>query len=295
MPSLSSSTPLTSAALAQRTMFTGLKLAALSSFIALGAALPMFLVDVPCLSQTSPQNVLGGRTGSMTDLSLLRLLNALDPSPDSDSTSNFLHIPLLSRALPSTIAPAISSARVRMIILLVLITVLSVGGGLFTIAQSYAALSKYRKNFAEQVCGGLSMVFIPSKCAPGWSGLTEEKIKIWLKDREVPSDDEDKELEVVGVFAVPYVDILVRCDANDSDIAALRSKVANRAGVLDKLELAEARYIRHRDESDRRTRLNTSEPGSKSSKATGAEVPSLGESDRQFRVNRPNSRLRKSL
>jgi hypothetical protein len=47
--------------------------------------------------------------------------------------------------------------------------------------------------------------------------------------------------------------------------------------VLDKLELAEARYIRHRDEPDRGSRLNTSEPGSKSSKATGAQVPSLGE------------------
>jgi hypothetical protein len=186
-------------------MFTGLKLAALSSLIALGAVLPLLLVKVPCLSQTSPRNYLGGRTGSLTDLSLLRLLNALDPSPDSDSTSNFLHIPLLSRDLPSTIAPAISSARIRLIIILVLITVLSVGGGLFTIARSYAALSKYRKNFTDQVCGGLGMVFISSEHATGWKGMTEEKIKIWLRDRECQpqGEDEDKVLEVVGVFTVP--------------------------------------------------------------------------------------------
>jgi hypothetical protein len=206
MPSLSSAAPLSSAALAQRTMFTGLKLAALSSVVALGAVLPMFLVKVPCLGETSPQNYLGGRLGTLTDLSLLRLLNALDPSPDSEFTSNFLHLPIQLRALPSTISPAISSARTRLIIILVLITVISVFGGLFAIARSYSALSKYRKNFTEQVCDGLGMVFISSKNAAGWSGLTEEKIKIWLREREAPQNGEDrKELEAVGVFAVPYV------------------------------------------------------------------------------------------
>lgn len=50
------------------------------------------------------------------------------------------------------------------------------------------------------------MVFISSKHTPGWNGMTEEKIKIWLRDKEVSQTGEDrKELEVVGVFAVPYV------------------------------------------------------------------------------------------
>jgi hypothetical protein len=143
----------------------------------------------------------------MTDLSLLRLLNALDPSPDSDSTSNFLHlpIPLQQRALPSTIAPAISSAKVRLIIILVLITVLSVGGGLFAITRSYTGLSKYRKNFEEQICGGLSMAFISSKYVPAWEGMTEEKLKIWFREHEIDSEGDQKELEVLGVFAIPYV------------------------------------------------------------------------------------------
>jgi hypothetical protein len=278
MPSLSSTAPLSSAALAQRTMFTGLKLAALSSLVALGAILPMFLVKVPCLGETSPQNYLGGRLGTLTDLSLLRLLNALDPSPDSESTSNFLHLPIQIRALPSTISPAISSARIRLIIILVLITVLSVFGGLFAIARSYSALSKYRKNFTDQVSGGLSMVFISSKNAAGWDGLTEEKIKIWLREREVPQDGEDrKELEVVGVFAVPYVPHVSFVEnADNSDIAALRDKVDHRATVLDRLEVVEARYIRHRDDPDPSAKLGPPDPGSKSSRTTGAEVPSLG-------------------
>lgn len=205
MPSLSSPVaPLSSAAIAQRTMLAGLKLAALSSLVALGAALPLFLVNVPCLSETSPRNELGGRLGSLTDLSLLRLLNALHPSPDSDSTSNFLRIPLASRALPSTISPAISSARIRLIIILVLIATLSVGGGLFAIARAYAALSKYRQEYRDVVCGGLSMAFIPAPRVKSWEGLTEEKIKLWLRERTAFGDDaERRELEVVGVFAVP--------------------------------------------------------------------------------------------
>jgi hypothetical protein len=205
MPSLSSpSAPVSSAAIAQRTMFTGLKLAALSSLLALGAALPLFMVQVPCLSETSPRNDLGGRLGSLTDLSLLRLLNALDPSPDSDSTSSFLHLPLFLRALPSTISPAISSARIRLIIILVLISVLSVGGGLFAIARVYAALSKYRQDFRERICGGMSMVYISAHHAKAWEGLTEEKIKLWLREQTVFEDDEEpRELEAVGVFAVP--------------------------------------------------------------------------------------------
>jgi len=121
------------------------------------------------------------------------------------------------------------------------------------------------------------MVFISSKNAAGWNGLTEEKIKIWLREREAPQSGEDrKELEVVGVFAVPYVTCIGNVD--DSDITALRDKVDHRAVVLDRLEVAEARFIRHRDEPDAPSKLGPLDPGSKSSKTTGAEVPSLGRS-----------------
>jgi len=121
------------------------------------------------------------------------------------------------------------------------------------------------------------MVFISSKNAAGWNGLTEEKIKIWLREREPHQNGEDrKELEVLGVFAVPYVTCIGNVD--DSDITALRDEVDHRAVVLDRLEVAEARFIRHRDEPEALGKLGPLEPGSKSSKTTGAEVPSLGTS-----------------
>ena len=62
----------------------------------------------------------------------------------------------------------------------------------------------------------------------------------------------------------------------DSDVAALSEKVDRRAIVLDRLEIAEARYIRHRDQPEEHLKAGRLNPDSKSSRATGAEVPSLG-------------------
>lgn len=205
MPSLTTSTPVSSGALAQRTIWTGFLLALTSSLIAMAAALPMFVAGVPCLAETSPRNEQGGRSGTMTDLSLMRLLNALDPSPDSATTSGFIHFLLLPhrRDLSSTVAPAISSARTRLIILLVLITIVVVGLGLRPVAKGYSSLSKYRKHFNETICGGMSMVFVSARDARAWTGKTEEGIKTWMREKINDVEETDVELSVVGVFAVP--------------------------------------------------------------------------------------------
>lgn len=204
MPALDGAAPLSSGALAQRNMWTGLQLAATASLIALAADLPMFVAGVPCLADTSPRNEQGGRLGSLTNLSLMRLLNALDPSPDSNTTTGFIQFLLLGRRdLPSTISPAIGSARPRLIVLLVLIAVLVVALGLRPIARGYSKLSKYRKHFDETICGAMSMVFIAAADAKAWSGQTEEGIKTWLREKTNTGGEEPRELEVVGVFAVP--------------------------------------------------------------------------------------------
>ena len=199
-------------------MYSALKLASLASLLALAGGLPLLTAGVPCLSHTSPPNMLSGRLGTLTDLSLLRLLNALDPSPESTTTSTMLRLPpyirsmspfslLHPRALMSTVAPAISSARVRLIILLVLIALFCCFGGLFTVARAYAAFAKYRKNFETQILGGLDMVVISAKDAPGWRGWSEETLKKWLKERVggsgAPEKDGHRELDIVGVFAIP--------------------------------------------------------------------------------------------
>jgi hypothetical protein len=126
----------------------------------------------------------------------LRLLDALDPSPDSPSSSTSIAL-LLSRALPSTIGPAISSARVRLIIILVLIALFSLVGGMWVVARTYAWLAKYREHFRENVCGEMEIVFIPSRHAKGLQGMSEERVRKWFRDRE------GELFKVIGVFAVP--------------------------------------------------------------------------------------------
>ncbi|WWD00248.1 hypothetical protein V866_007157 [Kwoniella sp. B9012] len=218
-------------------LFAGLKLSALVSLLALGGVLPIILAGVPCLSETSPQNNLGGRLGILTDLSLLRLLNALDPSPDSAATSNSLRLmssapSLGARSLTSTIAPAISSARVRLIIILVILAVLACGGGLFVIARTYASLRKLKKGFENRMCQKMEMVFISSHDAGGWRGKSEEAVRRLLRDwcAQLKLNNEEKEVDVVGVFAIP-------------DTTDLRQKVEEREQVLIELEVAETNYI----------------------------------------------------
>ncbi|OCF59137.1 hypothetical protein L486_03638 [Kwoniella mangroviensis CBS 10435] len=221
-------------------LFAGLKLSALVSLLALGGVLPMILAGVPCLSETSPQNNLGGRLGTLTDLSLLRLLNALDPSPDSAATSNTLRLmfsssplgSMGSRSLTSTIAPAISSARVRLIIVLVILAVLACGGGLFVIARTYASLIKLKKSFETRTCQKMEMVFISSHDAAGWKGKTEEGVRRLLRDwcAKMKSSNEEKEVDVLGVFAIP-------------DTTDLKQKVEEREKILIELEVAETNYI----------------------------------------------------
>ncbi|ORX33503.1 hypothetical protein BD324DRAFT_658318 [Kockovaella imperatae] len=241
LPSLSSSQPLSSGQQALHTMLASLKLAGIASILALAGALPLITAGVPCLSSTAPPNEQGGRLGSLTDLSLLRLLDALDPSPDSMTTSVRLHLPSYSRAvsarlgkraLMSTIAPAISSARIRLVIILVLLALFSCAGGLFVIVRLYASFARYRKRFENDMCGGLDMVVIPMHEAPGWRNMTEARLLKRLQSQlgEVTEKDSMKHVDIVGLFAIP-------------ETSKWRHKLAERDQVLEALEVAEAKYV----------------------------------------------------
>ncbi|WRT65103.1 uncharacterized protein IL334_002045 [Kwoniella shivajii] len=243
-----------------RILSAGLKLAALLSFLALAGILPMILAEVPCLSKTSPVNTFGGRLGTLTDLSLLRLLNALDPSPDSEATSNTIKImfaPMNERSLTSTIAPAISSAKIRLIIILVILAVLACAGGLYTITRTYALLSTSRKKFEKEVCDHMEMIYIPHEKAKGWKGMSEDGVRRWLSDWCKRNALE--EISVIGIFAIP-------------DIIKLKEKVIERERVLIDLEVAETKYmasfnVRHSDPIEKSLgSIGWGEPGSKSTK-----------------------------
>ncbi|WVQ68925.1 uncharacterized protein L199_007134 [Kwoniella botswanensis] len=201
------SNALSEGASALSVLFAGLKLSALISLLALVGVLPIILADVPY------------------------------PSPDSAATSNTLRLMFSSpslgaRSLTSTIAPAISSARVRLIIILVILAVLACGGGMFVIARTYASLMKLKKGFESKTCQKMEMIFISSHDAGGWRGKSEEGVRRLLRDwcAQMRLNNEEKEVDVVGVFAMP-------------DTTDLRQKIEEREQVLIELEVAETNYI----------------------------------------------------
>lgn len=70
--------------------------------------------------------------------------------------------------------------------------------------RTYTAFARYRERFKEETCGGMEMVVVPVSKAPGWKGVSEEGIKKWIGERS--GKGEDKVVEVVGVFGIPYVE-----------------------------------------------------------------------------------------
>ena len=241
LPSSSSAQHLNEGQISLHTMVAVLKLIALMSNLSLSAALPLFLARVPCLSSTSPVNLAGGKLGALTDLSIFRLLNALDPDPVSESGLGRSDQGIDKRALPSTNVPSINSAKTRLIVLLVIIAVLSCGGGLFVIARTHAALSRYKNHFHKNVCGGLDMAIVSTTDAAGWKGLSEETVKRWLTKR-AHHGQEDK-LEIVGVSAIPLVSFEGVVATNHRNTSSWRDKIKCREAVLHKLEEAEMKYI----------------------------------------------------
>lgn len=91
--------------------------------------------------------------------------------------------------------------------ILVLGGLLSLVGGLWIVTRTYAQISARRRKFEKATCGGIEMVVVSAKDAPGWKGLSEERLRKMLLDAMKPKEEgqgsEAVELSVVGVFAIP--------------------------------------------------------------------------------------------
>ena len=213
-----------------------LHLGAITGLVSLAGALPLYIANVPCLGTTSPRNALGGRLGTLTDLSLLRLLNALDPSLESPSRSESIsaaanlassrmsllhsvHSGPARRALSDTIAPAISSAHVRLIIVLVLIGLITLLGGLVLVLRVFRMMESQRRKMNEEA-QWVDVVVLSKEEVPGWTGgeaRLRERLVAAIKgteDQDIGTRGEDAgqgeqdaagqgEVDVQGVFAIP--------------------------------------------------------------------------------------------
>ncbi|EKM83976.1 hypothetical protein AGABI1DRAFT_124299 [Agaricus bisporus var. burnettii JB137-S8] len=246
--------------LSQRTLLLALFIAIGWSILALGGALPMYLVNTPCHTQLPTHTTFGGDYSSLQDLSLIRLLRLFDEKHIQTTTLDSLS----RRALigdPND--PA--NTRLRIIILTAITLVLALLPALWAILQQFNIILDYRKRWLQIKCEGKDLGWLSSKSAPGFQAWGEKRFKSFIKNIGLTSGmDEDErearrsrrndgrhtrrkpkrreeEAPLYGSEKDNEVDI--QCLFSVSDTQHIALLIDQRDEILENLEIAEAHYI----------------------------------------------------
>jgi hypothetical protein len=207
--------------LSQRTLWLAFLIVAGWSILALGGALPLYLVDTTCLARTTQPAQYGGVYSTLQDISLLRLLQRLDAERSGSSGGA-----LMKRAVSSSIG----NARIRIIILSAFVAVLATLPALYKILRHYKRIALYRARWIETRCGGMEIGWLSARRAPGFSGWGEKRVKDFLvknglsanldshngqrsrrKQRTQPTDEEKHlEVDVQSLFTITLVQCVHR-------------------------------------------------------------------------------------
>ncbi|PPQ64239.1 hypothetical protein CVT24_008642 [Panaeolus cyanescens] len=243
--------------LSQRGLWVALMIVLGWSLLALGGALPIYLVDMPCNAQL-PSSVTGlGGYSTISDLSLLRLLRLIDAGNAPDVIS------LERRGILSSDDP--HRARLRVIILTILTVVLGVLPMLFKLIREFNRLVDYRQRWLLYKCESKDLGWLSVKNAPGFKTWGEKQLKDYLvkiglsstlgdsgrknanggarprngargtrrRDEELPltPDDEARaEVDIQSLFSI-------------GDTQRLALLIEERDEILENLEIAETKYI----------------------------------------------------
>ncbi|KZT61296.1 hypothetical protein CALCODRAFT_447556 [Calocera cornea HHB12733] len=238
--------------LSQRVLFLALRIVAGWSLLGILGAIPLYTVGTPCLGETGVTSFYGGRLSSLTDLSVIRLLELLDADQAGSAEQ---------RDIPGSTT---SNVRTRLIILAVLVLVLGVLPALWHLLREHTKLMRLRAAFELQKCAGIEVGWLAAKRAPGLQGMGERGVRGVLERtgvsmeegaraapggagpasaggtatregavtgaEEGPAPPPEREVDVQGVFTIV-------------DTTQLRALVQRRDEVLGELERAETRYI----------------------------------------------------
>lgn len=175
-----------------------LRLMSWATLAALVICLPLFLLRTSCLGSSVAPSPLGGRFGTLNDLSILRLVSTI--SSDESSAMSRRSSVLTRRAENGLSA---TDVRNRLIILLVLIVVVIVLPTVWVLRWTLHGLKASQTKWKEQVCGGEEMVWLPlsisQSVAPNEAQVVE-LAKEQTKDKEA---SESEEFRIRKVFAIP--------------------------------------------------------------------------------------------
>lgn len=227
----------------QRALWIAFLIALGWTVLGLVGVLPLYMVSLPCLADSSPMSVYGGSYSTLQDLSLTRLLRAIESG--NIPTSNLIAIQKRDASDPQNL-------RVRVIILTTLALVFGLLPALWKIIREFNGLVAHRNRWLEVKCNGLEMAWLSATRAPGFVGWGEKRLKDFIlksglsssldkngrngQRRRSPDqqfDAEEKarlEVDIESLFSIVETDHLALL-------------INERDEILENLEIAETRYI----------------------------------------------------
>jgi len=162
--------------LSQRVLLVALKMALGWSVLALGGALPLYLVNTPCNANFSTPAVSGkGGYSTLSDISLIRLLRVFD----SGNVTRVASKNLTGRALLLT-GDDPFHARVRVIVLTILTILLGLLPALIKILREFNTIVAYRRRWLQVRCQRKDLGWLSARKAPGFATWGEKQFKEYL-------------------------------------------------------------------------------------------------------------------
>lgn len=162
--------------LSQRTLWTCFVVVLGWTILAIGGFLPLILVTTPCLGETVPPPFFSGSYSTLQDLSILRLLQLLDPGNVNATNEQDL---LSSREIVNG-ADLAPRARTRIIIVTVLAIAVGVLPALWKLLHDFDILVAYRGRWVDVHCQGQEMGWLSASRAPGFVGWGEKRLKEFI-------------------------------------------------------------------------------------------------------------------
>ncbi|KAF9486350.1 hypothetical protein BDN70DRAFT_902505 [Pholiota conissans] len=242
--------------LSQRALWIALLIALGWSVLALGAALPLYIVNTPCNADYPSSSVFIGGYSTLTDLSLLRLLRFIENNGTvlNDATT------LQARSLSSV--PDSLRLRIRVIVLAGLVIIIGVLPALWKILKEFNRVAAYRRRWLGVKCDNKDLAWLSAKKAPGYATWGEKQLKDHLvkiglsstlgdgakrsgvlprngerstrrREEEQPLNSPEEvnvEVDIQSLFSI----------GNTHRVALL---IDERDEILENLEMAETKYI----------------------------------------------------
>ncbi|KAI9444620.1 hypothetical protein H4582DRAFT_2108489 [Lactarius indigo] len=241
--------------LSQRTLWFCFLMVLGWSILGLAGALPLYIISMPCLSDTAPTPRFLGGYSTLLDLSLMRVLQLFDNREISTPNNAAVLEVINGHDLKWR-------ARLRVIILTALLIVVGLLPALVKILREYGKLLAFRRKWTDVHLQGKEMGWISAREAPGFVGWGEKRLKDFILRTGLSSSlDFSAEPASSGTgrrgrsgrpwHSTPYmyseedvgleVDILSLFTIIDTQRLALL--IEERDIILEQLEIAETKYI----------------------------------------------------